>query len=156
MGTNFYWANKQNLDIDDIHIHIGKRSAAGPYCYNCGSIFHEHSSELHHGGRGFFKSLDACPGCGKSKEKREPSTSTALVELGFNKSKHVNKKGISSCSSFTWTLMKHKWKLQKLAEKNDPKKVVRDEYGRTYTAKEFLEEELSSVTVEYQSPTEFS
>ncbi len=145
-----------NLSKDNIQVHIGKRSAAGSYCYDCGSVFHQHTSELHSGrDSDFFKYLDSCHGCGKRREERTVFPSSAGIELGFNKAEEVKKEGIGSCSSFTWTLMKHKWELQKLASKKNRKKIVEDEYGRKYTAKEFLEDQLSSVMVEYQNPTEF-
>ena len=36
MGTNYYWKDKhENCEYeDDIQVHIGKRSAAGLYCWD--------------------------------------------------------------------------------------------------------------------------
>ena len=46
MGTNFYWIVtgtaavpsdvKVPIEEDSPEVHIGKRSAAGPYCWDCG------------------------------------------------------------------------------------------------------------------------
>lgn len=152
MGTNFYWSSEEKKNEDDIQIHIGKRSAGGLYCWDCGTVFHRLGTHMAHSGKSEL--FDACPGCGKTKEDMSIDGSTAGVELGFNRPSAVSKKGISTCCSFTWTLMKHKKRLMRLI--NSPEKVVRDEYGREYTAREFLREELSHVAFEFQSPYAFS
>ena len=61
--------------------------------------------------------------------------------------------GVSLCCSFTWTKMSHKTNLQRAI--NSPDKVVIDEYGKTYTAREFFENELDTVVVEHQCYSEF-
>ena len=154
MGTCFFWIKKPISHSMDIQVHIGKRSAAGRYCWDCGSVFHTHTMEIHSGRDS--GDLGSCPGCGKPAKINSFAKSSAGVELGFVKSKEVPKKGIGSCCSFTWTLMKHKRRLQELADKGDTKKVVVNEYGDKFTASEFLEEELNLVTIEFQSPQEFS
>ena len=109
MGTNFYKLNGQ---------HIGKRSAAGPYCWDCGITL---SKGRVHYDDGWY---EKCPKCGKT-PKDEGWESAAGRELGFNKTKPKRKTGVASCSSFTWAN-----KLGKI-------KFVKDEYDRKFTVKQF-------------------
>jgi len=155
LGTNFYWIKPQEwmkeieknggakVDFDDpefdynIFRHIGKRSASGTYCESCGTTLciygtrHVHSGVINMPwGQIDVKFHDKCPVC-RSKENV-----------------------IHTCS-FTWTFMRHKWELEKLIESGfGDEKVVRDEYGREYTAREFLNEEISS-RIEFQDCAEF-
>jgi hypothetical protein len=152
MGTNFYWIkNPKNLPEDDINVHIGKRSAAGRYCWDCGSFLRSDGSYTLH--RSSDTSLDRCPCCNKPAPQTSWSSS-AGVELGFAKSADIPKVGISSCSSFTWTMMRHNWKIKGLLSSKT--KCIRNEYGDKYTAEEFLKNELSTVVIHFQSPNEFS
>jgi hypothetical protein len=148
MGTNFYWKNINNEKI--LEKHIGKRSAAGLYCWDCGST-------LNYGGiRDVHKNLSVSPvclNCKKSQKNESLCESTAGRELGFNKSKPIKKTGVSSCSSFTWTLMKHKREINKL--KKVFRKIIVDEYGKEYTAVEFLQI-LEECPIEFQLASDFS
>ena len=148
MGTNFYWIEKQKwmekfeknskIDFDDdmnIFKHIGKRSAAGFYCKSCGATLCEYGTRHVHDtyitmpyGEKEIRFHDVCPVCNSDKNL------------------------IGACS-FTWTFMKHKRELEKLAKKNSDEKVVQDEYGEQFTAKEFLEE--VDVSIEFQDASEF-
>ena len=56
-------------------------------------------------------------------------------------------------NTFTWTKLAHKWKLQSMDEVT---KVVIDEYGKEYTAREFFEDALQLVLFEKVSYQEFS
>ena len=126
MGTNFYWkklppeleelVNDKNKDII---MHIGKRSGAGDYCYDCGTTFCEY------GDRGVHKTLgnwyDKCPICGKEGKW---------------------------CCSFTWTFMKQKEVIKKYV--GSSRYLIRNEYDEEFTPREFLEEELSNSTMEFQ------
>jgi hypothetical protein len=114
VGTNFY-LNGPDPDEDSPKVHIGKRSYAGAYCWDCGISFAVNGTQQVH----FANSAHdytRCPECGG--------------EGG-------------GASSFTWTKMAHLRDLQDLRGYNAP--VVVDEYGTTYTADEFLDEELSGV-----------
>jgi hypothetical protein len=67
MGTNFY-------TIDDIH--IGKRSAAGLYCFDCEVTLCKNGEDaIHQGSSGWY---NTCPKCGKV--------------------------GLDTCTSFTWAI----------------------------------------------------
>ena len=162
MSTNYYWkelpewfkenAEHPTTDREYIFIHIGKRSASGGYCYTCGATSHKYGTNEVHGKHnanpshifGKNQDLDAwnqecdtyyhkkCPCCGK--EFTEAST------------------------SFRWTLMIHKKLIERLAiNKSKTKreqKVIVDEYGREFTAQEFLDATHSPI--EFQDACTFS
>jgi len=119
MGTNFYTLSGK---------HVGKRSAAGLYCWDCNVTLcrvgnkgvHFSKNELH----------DKCPKCGKKVIFEDFSNSSAGRELGFNNSKPKVKSGVASCSSFNWAMDPEKFKDLKI-------KYIKDEYKRKYTLKEF-------------------
>lgn len=150
MGTNFYWIENPDDDEGSIKVHIGKRSAAGLFCWDCGVSKCESSTDVHRGkDRMEMSELEWCPGCGKSFDVNKTDwNTTSGVELGFAKSKSLTLKGIGTCCSFTWSMLSHKWKLQSMIRDRDDRKVVRDEYGQEYTAREFLREELCGVAFE--------
>ena len=89
MGTNYFWLMDSvktpmgkilELDDDNPDIHIGKRSAAGWYCYNCKiTLCVQGQSGIH------FDSIwyDRCPKC-----NAEPDLKS--------------KTGVRSTCSFTW------------------------------------------------------
>jgi hypothetical protein len=132
MGTNFYFADRPDesdnsgvLRSMDTRYHIGKRSAAGLYCWDCGVSLCK--GRVHYDD-GFY---DKCPKCGKKRKKETIENSSAGRELGFNRRKPKPKRGVCSCSSFTWA--------------TDPMKTIDvairggivDEYGSHYTLEEF-------------------
>ena len=140
MGTNFYLSNGK---------HIGKRSAAGMYCWDCKRTLCELGEKEIHTGRckkpnhglycncGWYKE---CPICGKKPVQENLNDSSSGRELGFNKNPPKKKTGVSSCSSFTWATWpteiikycaKHKWSFER--------KLIRNEYGDKFTHKEFLQ-----------------
>ena len=163
MSTNFYWkelpewfkknAKNPTENEDGIFIHIGKRSAAGGYCYTCGTTNHRYGTNEIHGkyngnieqvfgvsesvssnegeGRDWFH-YKTCPCCGKE----------------FSK----------TTSSFRWTLMIHKKLIQEIADCHQEslreKKIIVDEYDTEYTAKEFLD--AVSSPIEFQDACIFS
>jgi hypothetical protein len=120
MGTNFYLMNGK---------HIGKRSAAGNYCWDCGvTLCGSGESKIHY--CAYDKTwLDACPQCG-AKPKEEGWNSSVGRELGFNKDKPQKKSGVASCSSFNWAIDE----VELLR-----KRKVKDEYGDVFTLQEFKE-----------------
>jgi hypothetical protein len=182
MGTNYYWkkdtmiqenmvlgfvGNEYEEDKDREHcsVHIGKRSAAGLYCFDCGATLCRHGTFDVHSGRAEWH--EDCPSCGKKREE-ESSGGTGMRELGFNKEPFEFKKGVKTCSSFCWTLMKHKWKIEELSDKENPcydgiitipdnqrTKVIVNEYGDEFTASEFMAL-LQECPIEYQDAEEFS
>jgi hypothetical protein len=170
MGTNFYWnytnPERKPEDEEEIQHHIGKRSAAGPYCYECGTTLCSRGSDQVHMGRDMTNWLDECPSCGAKSSHRIPHE-----EIPPN---HP----VRNCCSFTWTLFKHEKDLRKLAEieavlttglKFNTEAVYADfvareidlvhpvvnEYGVPFTATAFLQEELKTVKIVFQSPYKF-
>jgi len=153
MGTNFYWKS-EGMD-DDLEAHIGKRSASGMYCFDCGTTFCLGGTiDVHKTGP---KWSDKCPGCGAKTTDEPLMDSAAGQELGFGKMS-VPRKGVQSCASFTWSLMKHKWAIERLAtnRKTMNKKSIVDEYGNTYSPKQFIEKVLPACPLQYQLPVLFS
>lgn len=105
---------------------IGKRSAAGWWCWDCGvSLCKAGSSNVHFSASAWHES---CPKCGKKKEDEPLSESTAGRELGFNNHKPGRKKGVASCCSFAWG-------IEPDSLRNYPDIV--DEYGREFTLEQF-------------------
>ena len=119
MGCNFYTLK---------NTHIGKRSAAGLYCWDCDlTLCYGGKNNVHGGYNQWYRK---CPECGKLPEKETLENSSAGRELGFNKNPFKKKVGVQSCSSFTWAI--NKAKLNRI-------KYIKDEYGRKYTIAEFFE-----------------
>lgn len=127
MGTNFYKLNGT---------HIGKRSAAGDYCWDCDITL------CIDGNRGVHLSQSKwyakCPVCGKEPNKNE--VNAAYKELGFSKI-NGRQTGVSSCSSFTWAV--YPKEIKKV-------KFVKDEYGRVYSKAEF-DKELEFCPIQFSN-----
>ena len=194
MGTNYYLTGYKNDDEkDSAEFHIGKRSAAGLFCFDCGvTLCKGGVREVHHSSSGprtyieLHKQLNSiqqlkeerkrdwhstCPFCGQEKTKESISEGSAGIELGFNKNLTEIKTGVKSCSSFSFAMLGWKQRLSifsglhsdvsnwfvdrkmgkedKFTEEvkhltsddrviDDIPKPVEDEYGRTFTADEFL------------------
>lgn len=132
MGTNFY-VRKNARYSDHPDVHIGKRSAAGLYCWDCKRTLCKGGESQVHMGSGFLNHdkewFSACPVCGKSYEKEGIEHSSAGRELGFNKSTPAPKTGVKSCSSFSWAMPESEWRGKC--------RFVWDEYGRRFTKAEF-------------------
>lgn len=119
MGCNFYTLSG---------MHIGKRSAAGNYCWDCHiTLCKDGEQKIHDVDSNWY---DKCPKCGQKPIKETLEQSAAGRELGFNKN-HEEKKGIRSVSSFTWAIKPECLKR---------KRIVTDEYGMEYTMKQFQAE----------------
>ena len=124
MGTNFYTV-KSNL-------HIGKRSAAGLYCWDCKKTLCEGGEEKIHTGLTPF--LTCCPVCGKNRP--DPAAFIALLTKKPNNTRNRFKVGITPCASFTYAMDKDL--LDKKVKKEARKKVVVDDCGQKYTYKQFM------------------
>ena len=120
MGTNFYLGSKSG-------IHIGKRSAAGYYCFDCHkTLCKDGDRKVHYGKSDWF---DKCPICGKPPIEENFENSATGIELGLNRVKSNPSVGVRSCSSFTWAI--------------DPEEIkgyrrVIDEYGHKCSLKAFF------------------
>lgn len=131
MGTNFYLKGYTNSD--DPECHLGKRRPAGYYCWDCGITLCKGGEDRIHYDDEWY---DSCPECGNKPIEENLEESSTGRELGFNKSKPEVKKGVASCSSFTW------------ARKLGKVRKIEDEYGRKYTRKEF-EQILKECPIQY-------
>lgn len=168
MGTNFYLAGWQKLadSDDDPAVHVGKRSAAGLYCWDCGvtlckaGIQGVHSSgqplltdterallrrrdldlatrlniQIDASERGWYA---ACPQCGQTRATEAISHSSAGRELGFNTDAPAPKRGVASCSSFTWAMPRARLDAHKPRRRAGRQVVVVNEYGDYFTRAEF-------------------
>jgi len=133
MGTNYYIHAKTGhyLDRMDPEAHIGKRSAAGPFCWTCRqTLCKAGETGIHLGESEWY---DACPKCHARLVEESLRESSAGRELGFNKSPPKVKTGVRSCSSFTWAM-----KPTIVSELPRRGKPVVDEYGRRFSVKAFL------------------
>lgn len=130
MGTNYYI-------LDGTH--IGKRSAAGMYCYDCGiTLCKTGKDKIHHHESDWF---ETCPVCGKTPIEENLSESSVGRELGFNNGPFKTKIGVKSCSSFTWAMPPSKLKS---------KRHIKDEYNWRFTMEEF-KEILDECPIQYYS-----
>lgn len=133
MGTNYYFNTEVGQEQED-ETHIGKRSAAGLWCWDC-------DQTLCAGGRkNIHQASDVwhkhCQWCGtKSGENESLELSTAGRELGFNKTNPGPKTGIATTSSFHWAIPPGYFRRKAAAIKDRP--PVINEYGDTFTVEEF-------------------
>ena len=136
MGTNYYKEPlKEKYDeecdlnyfTDEYKSHIGKRSAAGYYCWDCKTTLKiGGEAKVHYDGEWY----DECPKCGASKHVETLDDSSAGRELGFNKSNTSKHNGVRTVSSFNWAI--------------DPETLdsvlnekTYNEYGDDFTKEEF-------------------
>ena len=131
MGTNFYLRGKRNSD-DPSH-HVGKRSAAGPYCWDCGVTLCMLGMERLHYSKGKQDWHVACPKCGQCPIQESLTNSSGGRELGFNRTPPQKKKGVRSCSSFSWGMDPDSI----LKRKKSNRKIIENEYGDLFTLDKF-------------------
>ena len=137
MGTNYYVRGFKSQDSMDPKFHIGKRSAAGIYCWDCGVTLCKDGPTRVHNDKcphlGTFCNCrwhEKCPSCGQKPQVEGLGDGAVGRELGFNKSVPKKKAGIASCSSFSWCM--------------DPKKFLKkrvtvwNEYGDNFSRAEFM------------------
>jgi hypothetical protein len=160
VGTNFYLYPDKPLLVKvadklrehkDQGIHIGKRSAAGTFCWDCNITLHKKGNDgIHHGCRtpGHIACdcdwHETCPRCGKKRKKESLSESAAGRELGFDKSKPKRKKGVSTCCSFRWAMSK-----VSLDDYLSRGYKIKNEYGDYFTESGFKHEVLEECPVQY-------
>ena len=137
MGTNFYWMIDENGNACDdyktderdsnVNVHIGKRSCAGRYCFPCGVALIDGGSRSVHTGK--YQTYTKCPNCGLE------SNTVAC--------------------SFTYTMMKHRNRINNLAEATPDLVCVVDENGSEFTALKF-KEILDGCPIVFQHCANFS
>ena len=149
MGTNFYWratecptCGQHDPAVAVLGEHIGKRRAAGLYCWGCGVTLCK--GRVHYGD----EFHDACPKCG-SKPAAEglKDGSPAGVELGFSGPRDRRPSGVRGCSSFTWA--EEPAAVRRRCEERMDDPVVVDEYRRAMTGGEFLRMLASNCPIEF-------
>lgn len=132
VSTNYYW-NQPTDDNYDEELHIGRRAAAGRYCWDCDLTLVVGGNTAVHTGA---PQLDVCPTCGKKDEKRGfQDTGGAMAEL-FGKEHKERPAGVRGVSSFTWD--QDPEIVGPLCRKHPEKPIIRNEYGDIYTGSEFL------------------
>ena len=139
MGTNFYTTKGT---------HIGKRSAAGLYCWDCGKTLCKDGEDGIHTGKSDWQSR--CPKCGKHALDHDFSKSTVGVEIGFALPYTPDERcGVSTCSSFSWAVRPSA--VTRL-------KKIKDEYGRQHTLAEFIDMVLANCPIQFMDSigSEFS
>jgi hypothetical protein len=122
MGTNFYTIKHKK--------HIGKRYAAGLYCWDCDIKMPDGKEKSPYGG--YFQ-VKTCPLCGKSYQNEKGNT-TAFRELGFNKSKPTRKTGVATCCGFIWAMSLEN--LCGIIGESEDKTII-DEYSNELTLDDF-------------------
>jgi len=143
MGTNFYWMGKAGKNVKysvDPLIHIGKRSSAGMYCWDCGVTLCRGGNAKIHFGTLFNHDQEwynECPICGQERITEGINQGVA-VELGLAKSRIVRPTGVQGCSSFSWAQGPLSVRKRCLQLSNRWRKIVVDEYGRKMTGKQFI------------------
>lgn len=162
MSTNYYWkelpewfkenAEHPTMNNDNIFIHIGKRSASGGYCYTCGATRHRYGTDEVHG------KYNANPRYIFGKEQNINAWEKECEEYYHKKCPCCGKEFTKSTTSFRWTLMIHKKLIEEIAnsksEREREQKIIVDEYGKEFTAQEFLDATHSPI--EFQDACIFS
>lgn len=146
MGTNFYLRGHRG--DDDPKFHIGKRSAAGLYCWDCRlTLCPGGEAAVHSGGFDDPPWPTVCPRCGASKSDEPLDKSAAGRELGFNTSPPAAKRGVASCCSWTYAMGPKRICEALLFGDREPcpccrrpfddDKVIENEYGDLFSLEEF-------------------
>jgi len=122
MGMNLYTLNG---------IHIGKRYAAGVWCWDC-----KREARLDESDK-----MWTCPKCGKKLLDKDVKFNPAYRELGFDRSKPRKHRGIDGASGFYWQTGYSGLgdNLHEVKKKLKRRKFVETEYGEKWSIKKFWE-----------------
>lgn len=154
MSTNFYFVDREReairkklesvLSADELkHVEIaghksetfiGKRSAAGLYCWDCNATLCASGKDGVH--RGYSHFFSKCSACGGEPRKESIDEGSVGLELGFSKINEARPKGVSSCSSFHWHLKRED--VQNKCNKELLNEIIVDEYGKKMTGEVFM------------------
>ena len=138
MGTNFYWKQPFGREGE----HIGKRSAAGLFCWDCGITLCKNGIPAVH--QGEYSWHNACPKCGKKHETKEAKAS--YLELGFTTPRKKKPEGVESCSSFRWAINPDY--VRKIIHRHLFKRVL-GEYGKSMSGRKFLKMIDNNCPIQY-------
>jgi hypothetical protein len=157
MGTNFYFIEpapkcphcQKPIGEPTKGKHIGKRSAAGLYCYDCDDTLVKAGKARIHYGRGDpSETHDACPKCGaRPPDFSALSKGAVAVELGFSVPEDERPKGVYTAASFSWASEPAKVRAQ--CSDYPDEVIIIDEYGRKMTGAEFLRMLRANCPIEY-------
>lgn len=126
-------------DEDRLRLHIGKRSAAGLYCWDCReTLCKDGEAGIHHScGHNIgcrCRWFDSCPNCGNVQQKN--SYNPVMVELGFSPAAKVPPTGIAGALSFGFA-QQPDW-IEAVCGKFPDEPIIKNEYGDLFTGAEFL------------------
>lgn len=143
MGTNFFWkvpegpvlptGEQIGWDSDDPKVHIGKRSAAGLYCWDCDRTLCTGGKARVHYGDQF---LSQCPKCGKRSTADSLKEGPVAVELGFAKPATARPTGVQGAASFSWA--QDPGRVRDICRQRPDEVLIVDEYGGDMTCAEFI------------------
>lgn len=137
-----------DTEDEDPRIHIGKRSAAGLYCFDCDNTLCPGGKDrIHTGGNEPWP--NKCPKCGQGATNEPLHDSAPGIELGFAEPKVDRPKGVRSCCSFSWA--QDPAAVLAACHEGLDRTLVVDEYGRTMTGKEFGEMLVANCPVQFSS-----
>jgi hypothetical protein len=133
MSTNFFLAGHRY--DGDPECHIGKRSAAGMYCWDCELTLCKGGEARIHAGEAEWE--PCCPRCGQVCAPREPGVwrGPVAVELGFAEPETERPRGVQGAASFTWAMEPGRLGVYLREHASEP--AVEDEYGRLLTGEKF-------------------
>lgn len=153
MSTNFYWitTNERRATLtlpsgeeiegpaigeDDPRVHIGLRSAAGRYCWDCRVTLCKNGEEGVHRHTTEFDWYDRCPRCKQAPAREEGFPGPAAIELGFAESGSPRPTGVRGTCSFSWA--QDPGGVLRTCEARMDDEIVVDEYGHRLTGGAFL------------------
>lgn len=142
MSTNFYFVDSYPRNEDNRF--IGKRAAAGAYCWGCSlTLCLGGESRVHHGD-------DFSPTCLKCGRVYARDGQFVSLELGFVKPRTERPKfGVLGCSSFRWRIPRQKFEAS-IPDSDMDQEIIQDEYGRHYSPRNFIN------MIHCQCPIEFT
>jgi hypothetical protein len=152
MGTNFYWTPEaaerlgltpsERYPEDTYYRHLGKRSAAGLYCWDCAvTLCVQGESAIHFNHPTDDKWHPSCPRCGQNPAHMHPlGEGPAAVELGFAPPNTRRPTGVRGCSSFSWARNPGDLAAQAATLfQVGIKEGIEDEYGRHMDPRDFFQ-----------------
>ena len=148
MGTNFYWKIRvggtlptgEAIPIERMNprIHLGKRSAAGPYCWDCRiTLCKGGERRIHHSDGDGSKWWDRCPQCGGERIEEGLGIGVAAVELGFAEPRTERPKSVRGAASWSWA--QDPKRVEEVCKERPDETLIEDEYGTEWTCRGFME-----------------
>ena len=151
MSTNFYWHIEtqkprevllptgeriwltRGYEPDNAKVHIGLRSGAGFFCWDCNvTLAIGGNREIH---AGHAKWHEACPKCGKTEKDGYPTRYEKITEIFPEVVPNSRPTGVKGCCSFIWA--QEPDKVMNALKGQADLSIVEDEYGKLYTGAEF-------------------